>query len=115
MNRYPSDTLDCVLLVEGGDDLHMVMHICNRKQPVGEFQILNKEGVRQLLDSIGLEVRQPGREAIGIIVDANSAPSAHWDAVTDRLRDHGFTVPRTPDRMGTIIPETEENRAWVSG
>ncbi len=108
MNRYSSDTSNRVLLVEGDDDLHVVSHILYRSDPTLEFQIIGRGGVAQLLDSIWLEVREPGREVVGIIVDGDTNPSSRWDAVRNRLRDEGFDAPRRPDRDGTIIPETED-------
>ena len=108
MNHYPSDTSNRVLLVEGDDDLHVISHIRYRSEPAPEFQIIDKEGVSQLLDSIWLEVRQPGRQVVGIVVDADIDLRARWNAVRDRLVDEGFNPPTQPDPEGTIIPETED-------
>ena len=108
MNRHLSDISNRVLLVEGDDDLHVVSHIRYRSDTTLEFQIIDRGGVAQLLDSIWLEVREPGREALGIIVDGDIDIVARWDAVRNRLRDEGFDVPARPDRDGTIILETED-------
>lgn len=106
MNHYPSDASNRVLLVEGDDDIHVVSHIRYRSEATPEFQIIGKGGVSQLLDSIWLEVREPGREVLGIIVDGDTNLSSRWDAVKGRLRDEGFVLPNQPHPNGTIIHET---------
>ena len=46
---------DRVLLVEGPDDKHVVRHLSNRHKEMPEFCILDKEGIENLLENIGLE------------------------------------------------------------
>ena len=47
---------DCVLLVEGPNDKHVVRHLCNRHQAIPEFCIRDKGGIEGLLEDIGLEM-----------------------------------------------------------
>ena len=106
------DNNDRVLLVEGQDDKHVVLHLCNFHQPMPEFCILDKEdeagkgGIEVLLRDIGLEILAPGRKAVGILVDANDDLDARWDAVAHRLREENIEVPRTPEPTGTLIEGT---------
>ena len=100
------DNNDCVLLVEGQDDEHVVRHLCLRSQPMPLFHIENKLNVDTLLDSIKQEVRVPGRKAIGILVDANDDLNARWSAVANRLREGNIEVPRIPEPDGTFIDGT---------
>ena len=100
------DNNDRVLLVEGQDDEHVVRHLCLRSQPMPPFHIENKLSVDTLLDSIKQEVRVPGRNAVGILVDANDDLNARWSAVTNRLREGNIEVPRTPEPTGTLIEGT---------
>ena len=58
-----------------------------------QFSIKKKEGIKNLLDTIGLELKVPGRKAIGIIVDADDDLDARWQAVTYRLRKENIEVP----------------------
>jgi len=67
------------------------------------FDILDKQGIDRLLDSIGLEIKVAGREAIGILPDANDNPEGRWSAVRDRLRRQGYQPPAALDPDGTII------------
>ena len=100
------DNNDRVLLVEGQDDEHVVRHLCLRSQPIPPFHIENKLNVDNLLDSIKQEVRVPGRNAVGILVDANDDLNARWSAVANRLREGNIEVPRTPEPTGTLIEGT---------
>ena len=100
------DNNDRVLLVEGQDDEHVVRHLCLRSQPMPPFHIENKLNVDTLLDSIKQEVRVPGRNAVGILVDANDDLNARWSAVANRLREGNIEVPRTPEPTGTLIEGT---------
>lgn len=103
---------DCVLLVEGQDDKHVVLQLCKFHQPMPEFCILDKEdeagkgGINVLLEDIGLEILAPGRKAVGILVDADDDLDARWDAVADRLQKENIEVPRTPEPTGTLIEGT---------
>ena len=103
---------DRVLLVEGQDDKHVVLHICKRHEMIPEFCILDKEdeagsgGISLLLQDIGPEILAPGRKAVGILVDANEDFTARWNAVSNRLRDENIKVPDIPDPTGTLIDGT---------
>ena len=95
-----------VLLVEGNDDEHVVHHITDRLDATLEFRILRKGGIDPLLAAIERDIRVPGREAVGIVTDANDDLNARWQAVTDRVRRAGLGIrpPTHPDPAGTIIP-----------
>ena len=108
MNRHPSELSSHVLLVEGRDDWNVVSEICRRSRSVPDFDILDKGGIRPLLDSIQVEVRLPVRQVVGILTDANANLLSRWDAVSNRLKREGFVLPKSPDLSGIIIPETED-------
>ena len=100
------DNNDCVLLVEGPNDKHVVRHLCNFHKEVPKFCILDKEGIEVLLEDIGSEILAPGRKAVGIIVDANDDLDARWRSVADRLQEENIEVPRIPKLTGTLIEGT---------
>ena len=91
-----------VLLVEGRDDEHVVDHIRRRSDPVRCFKIREKGGFDQLVASIGVEIKAPGRRAVGIIVDANDDIEARWAAVKNRLSRAGIAVGDR-DPSGTVV------------
>ncbi|MYA11165.1 MAG: hypothetical protein F4087_04440 [Gemmatimonadetes bacterium] len=93
---------DRVLLVEGRDDRYVVDHIRRRSPPLPDFEIVDKGGIDPLLASIGVELKAPGRQAVGIIVDANDDIEARWSAVKDRVSRAGIALgDRDPN--GTVV------------
>lgn len=126
-----SPSPDGVLLVEGPDDKHVVLHICNRcpsfsvasedehvvrlhpSQPTSAFSISDKGGINQLLEAISLEVKIPGRKASGILVDANNDIDARWNDVTNCLRKANIQAPPSPQPTGTIIDGQPRVGIWL--
>ncbi len=108
MNLHNPEPPSRILLVEGTDDVNVILRIKERYQAMPDFCISDKKGIDPLLDSIRQEVREPSREVVGIIVDRDTNLSSRWDAVRDRLRNEGCDLPPQPCPDGTIIPETED-------
>ena len=103
-----------VLLVEGQDDKHVVRHLCLRSQPpMPNFCTLDKGGIDKLLPAIAPEIKTSGRKVVGIVVDANDAMRARWNAVVDRLRKANITPPPDPNPTGTIIPGAPRIGIWL--
>ena len=94
---------DRVLLVEGPDDKHVVLHLRNRSESMPTFCISDKGGIDPLLDSISLEIKVSGRKSVGILVDANNKPANRWKAVGNRLQQFGLHLPKGPKPNGTIL------------
>ena len=107
------DNNDRVLLVEGPNDKHVVLRLCNFHEEMPKFWILDKEGIEVLLEAIGSEVRAPGRKAVGILVDANDDLDARWNAVANRLREENIEVPNSPELTGTIIDSNPRVGIWL--
>ena len=95
---------DSVLLVEGQDDKHVVLHLRMRDESMPAFDISDKDGIDRLLDSISPEIKAPGRKSVGILVDANDEPANRWQAVRSRLQQFDLPLPEEPEPNGTILP-----------
>ena len=115
-----SDSHPRVLLVEGPDDKHVVIHLSERSGLTQNFVIVEKEGINSLLDSIEVEVDIPGRTVLGIMLDANDDLDARWQAVTGRLNrirqeDHFDLpdLPAQPEPGGTIIEGRLRIGIWL--
>ena len=100
-----SGTEPRVLLVEGPNDKHVVWQISNRYPALPDFYIREQNGVNAVLDSIGPELIVPGRQALGILVDADDSLQSRWDEITYQLREEGITPPPSPGVDGTIISD----------
>lgn len=84
-----------VLLVEGQDDRHVVCQLldrCTRRAEMPHFGVIDKNSLLELLESISVEINAPGREVVGVMVDANSDPQKRWNEVQSKLE----TVLRKP-------------------
>ena len=60
-----------VLLVEGQDDESLVSALLRKHTLKPNFEISNKRGFNKLREAIPAELNVSGREAIGILTDAN--------------------------------------------
>lgn len=114
MNSPITSLSNRVLLVEGQNDKHVVWQLCNRcGVPLDLRDILDRRGLDPLLRTVGAEIQAEGRQAVGILVDANDDLTNRWNAVRDRLRDVRITVPTHPDPAGTIIEGTPRVGIWL--
>ena len=102
-----------VLLVEGQDDEHVVSRLLERHQSVLSFSILNKQTISRLLPAISIEIKASGRQAVGILVDADDNMAARWDAVRGQLSKADISPPPSPDPAGTIIDGTPRIGIWL--
>ena len=109
----PIPPTDRVLLVEGQDDKHVVLHLWERHQATLPFSIENKGGIDPLLESIAPEIKAPGRRAVGILVDANDDIEARWEAIQNRLQRAGIESPPPPSPDGTIIQANPRLGIWL--
>lgn len=103
MTSLPSPSRDRILLVEGQDDEHVVLHLCRRHQMGPTFSIKDKEGFPNLRSSISSEIKASERRAVGILVDANGNVNDRWQAITDQLWMANIKAPKSPNSSGTII------------
>ena len=102
-----------VLLVEGQDDKHVVLHLRNRSQTMPLFDISDKGDINSLLDSIGPEIKAPGRIAVGILPDANDDPDARWNALKHQLAKQNLHLPPHREPNGTIIGGSPRVGIWL--
>ena len=102
-----------VLLVEGPDDKHVILQICNRSPQTPDFYIQDRGGVEPLLDAIGAEINAPERRALGILADADDDLPARWAAITNRLAEEGVQVPNNPEPNGMVIDTAGKPRVGI--
>lgn len=103
-----------VLLVEGLDDKHVVRHLCYKIGLKQDFYTRNMGSITKLLPVIIPQIKAPGLNTIGIIVDANSDMNSRWRAISDRLRQANIELPPDgPFSEGTIIPGVPRIGIWL--
>lgn len=111
--RNPSSPKPLVLLVEGPDDKHVVMHLCRGTELEDKFDIQDKGGKDPLISAIRNEVRVSGRRAVGILLDADNDVQSRWGAVVHALSRAQVTAPTSPNRSGTIIKAKPLVGVWL--
>lgn len=107
MTHPDSSQSDRVLLVEGQDDVHVVLQLCALREDIPDFSVKDKKGIEKLLAGISGEINAPEREVVGILVDANDDVEARWRAVTGQLEKQSLQPPEHPEPAGTIIDESD--------
>lgn len=115
MNRPTSRPPNKILLVEGSNDKHVVRHIRQRSQSISDlhFDIEDKGGLDALNQSIGAEIDVPGRQVVGILIDANNNVQARWASITRRLSDEAINAPVKPSPDGTVIDTKGKPRVGI--
>ena len=96
-----------ILLVEGKDDQHVFYHLLTQHQIPECFQIKNKGGIDNLLETLEVELQGSGRKCIGIVIDADLDLAARWQSLCGILTKLGYILPDMPDPNGTIIEQAE--------
>ena len=102
-----------VLLIEGPDDKHVVWHLRCKLAPRLRFDCLDKEGYPQLLRAIPVEMKAPGRQAVGVLMDADDDVAARWRAIRNRVTNTSGTFPTAPLLGGTILPGKPRVGIWL--
>ncbi|BBL76744.1 DUF3226 domain-containing protein [Methylomagnum ishizawai] len=103
MARKTKPSLPQILLVEGKNDLHVMLSLCAHHNLPETFEILDKEGVENVLETLEAEIAGQSRQRIGIIVDADTDLKARWAAISSILSKWGYLPPEIPDQNGTIL------------
>ncbi len=102
-----------VLLVEGQDDQHVVYHICDRRPELPDFFIREMKGIDSLLESVQAMLKTPRLQALGILIDANSDPTARWNQVKCSLPQEGLKLPKNIPPGGLVIDTPDRPRVGV--
>lgn len=94
-----------ILLVEGTDDKHVIMHICGNRGVQKLDEIAPQESVERLLDNFPVRLKESDLEVLGIVLDADTDLHGRWESLRHRLTQAGYTgVPELPAPNGTILP-----------
>ena len=107
----PSSSSPFCLLVEGQDDRHVIQHLWEKahKEKLS-FNISDKDGISNLIEAIPGEIKEPSREILGIVLDANNHLDEYWKEITHKIKEgiedlgvKQIQVPDHPIPTGTII------------
>lgn len=117
---------EAYLLVEGKDDKHVIQNLCRRhglavavREPEESGGLIPLEaqesgGIDKLLARVSARLKEPGVEALGIVVDADLDLAARWAALHGRLTTNGYTtVPSSPQPDGWVSSEPDLRRVGL--
>ena len=94
-----------VLLVEGTNDCHVVLHLCEwhtLPETFGLHECGSDKAVLRRLNALILSTVRP--DVIGVMLDAdNPSLEGRWESIKQKLSDHQYQFPDAPMREGTII------------
>jgi hypothetical protein len=112
-NKICQQDTDKVLLVEGDNDCHVVMALCqahNVPETFGIYQCGGSDKVKILKRLNALIVRPEPPQVIGVMIDIDRSLENRWQSITTKLRNHPkYLPPETPARDGTIIESVKDN------
>ena len=82
------------ILVEGKDDSSVISHLLNRHKISG-YDIVQKEGLENLLATLPIELKGSGIDNLLIIVDTDTNIEGHWQAIRNILIESGLAYLNT--------------------
>lgn len=112
-----------ILLVEGIDDAYVMRGLFGHYHfpcvhrgkpeydpiPPSLIEIRDYEGIDNLLEAFGVELKRSGDRQLGLVVDADDNLAARWASLRDRLMRADYSgVPGTPVSGGTIVSQDEK-------
>lgn len=102
-----------LLIVEGYDDKHVVMHFLKRSKSSLNFPIKPVGGYSKLLQCISAEIKAPGRKRLGFLLDADDQLDDHWKGVRARLKQAGVMPPDKLSQNGCIFGDELTVGVWI--
>ncbi|MBW1616613.1 MAG: hypothetical protein JRJ49_08800 [Deltaproteobacteria bacterium] len=98
-----------VLLVEGKDDCHVVLALCEYyalKEVFGIYQCENDDGILKRLNALIVKPDPP--ETIGVIIDADSkGVNNRLQQIKDKISDHKYSFSKNPNPNGSILQDNK--------
>jgi hypothetical protein len=91
------------LLVEGNDDQHVIWALCQKFDIPETFDVIDTEGIDNLLSQISVRLKQPNVNSIGIIIDADTDIKSRYASISALLKTQGFDFPEVLPADGLII------------
>ncbi len=95
---------DKVLLVEGINDCHVVMSLCQAHQipeTFGIYQCGSDVGVLQRLNALISRPNPP--QVIGVLLDADNSVAGRWDSIESKLSHYKYPLSKNPSVAGSIV------------
>jgi hypothetical protein len=93
-----------VLLLEGTDDKHVVMHLCTHYGLPQIDEIAEHGGIDKLIESFPVRLKESDVATIAVLIDADTNIQARWESLRQHLSAASYlSVPAAPSPQGTIL------------
>ncbi|MDR0605132.1 MAG: hypothetical protein LBG80_12590 [Bacteroidales bacterium] len=103
-----------ILLVEGSDDKHVIYALCKKYRIPDNFEVIDCNGVDNLIEQIPVRFKTSEIETIGIIIDADDNLQSQWCRLKNILSTTGFAVPQTLPKTGLILEkDLQKTGVWI--
>lgn len=103
------------LLVEGGDDKHVISALLKHRNFPETFEIEEKHGIDNVMHTFPVQAKGSGIEAVGIVIDADINLQSRWSSLKSALDLLGY-LPPTEFSSGGLVLEAEflpRVGAWI--
>jgi hypothetical protein len=90
------------LLVEGNNDQHVIWALCEKLSIFESFDVIDCNGISQIIEQIPIRFKQSGIETIGLIIDADIDIKQRWDSISSIINNLGVKLPSLPPPEGLI-------------
>lgn len=102
------------LLVEGNDDKHVIMALCQKFVVTENFEIIDCKGIDKLFAQIPIRLKQSGFETLGIIIDADTGIKSRWSTIQSIFSKQGISIPDEIPNDGLILKTNSLNiGVWI--
>ena len=102
------------LLVEGNDDQHVIWALCQKYDVIESFDVVDCNGIDDLIEQIPIRFKSSETKTVGIIVDADDALQQRWEKIRNILTGTHFEVPADLPADGLIVShEIQKAGVWI--
>jgi len=98
-----------LLLVEGENDQHVVWSLLKHYKVPQRFEVVEKNGIDNLLEAFEGELIRIVDGKVGVIIDADVNLSNRWQSLQSILVSAGYSlIPEHPVVDGTVIRQEKK-------
>lgn len=101
------------LLVEGKDDQHVLMALCEKFEIPENFEIIDSKGIDNLLLQLPQRLKESDVTTVGVIVDADTDLAGRWLSIRTILVANDYDVPEQLPAQGLVISHHEKPSVGV--
>jgi hypothetical protein len=91
------------LLVEGNDDMHVLMALCQKFDINKNFEIIDCKGINKLLNQIPIRFKQSEIETLALVIDADTEISKRWNSLQSIFSKLEINLPSEIPAEGLIL------------